>query len=1211
MRSEEMNLREPLKIGYYDPFDVLPSIRDDLVAHFPLSNLHWRHNPLRPVKSIPLLPVELVEEFPSLHAKITTENSKRSINVYARLMFVHASDLETYRSQLRPLINEWLKTLVKPHNVLWVIILISKAGKKDKKSTLIKMSVYDKLKMDFGPDGQHSLRLEMPPFDLNEHIFRIHQDYPDDVSKLEVYNHFIAILKLLILHTFSTRFTESSSAIERLTGSSDHNAVQALEIFREELRLASTFKDMRCLEESLGLYEKLYKELKKLSNTDKIEVPSFIKSIDFAKYDPESDFGSMDPYNLFCQSVENRAPIDVFGIKLGIFFKMSFLLQALANYASSISLSSMFISKLFQKVIALLNECSKTFDDSVYIDQWIYVTAEFYVHHPLALKLVELDKTQSSTQDQVANVTGILEYSAELKLLKRLILNKLAEKQGFESPTACIFLADVSLHEDMNKSSDNHEPIVDELACGLKDKESYEILFERLTVSAIQDYANCGRNKSIDILSIDLAMLHYRKGKYKQALEILQNSYEYFIRNGWNYVGGMVLEIFQDCIQHVNPEKKEQIFDTTLKLLASLHNENGTPRGINDYNLVKTKNERMKLFNELSLISKSLEQPHEFSISEFFEFEILPFIEISEVGKYFVKAKIKNMFGIQINVLRVSITISSADGRDGDTITFIGNDVFLNEYGFTMVNLYAKKFISDEFKTVAISVEVTENLRFSAGHDTSLDIFADNTVIHNTPIQDNNMLSTSILPGILRMYPVPGQFRIEIVSPKKLTLGSYGLECVVYTGSRPASNIILLLYTSSLGLQIFEKSNEFKIDMVQPNDRVKFMIDCSAESRTVEIQVDCQYEIEGEKFEYHMRDSHNLNLKLSVSVQDIFRATSIYSKFQIGCVDHINPMRVIKCDYKCTEGKYQVSSLSTITKDDMSLVVYENQPVYLFYKLVQTSDHFDPSDVLDFTIWYSDLLEECIDKVRNGLRQELDKRGSQKYFYLFAPLISELQFDLQKFSEDKDVYSPNVTYCSALMNERIIDHVHPDVRGELSDILQLLFKDGHLINLEGIDGSQEHYELYIPVSVPCINTLHRTEFKLAEKSHFVVGHPIHAKLFIYSSSRWSGLLATTVLASSSPKHATHESGRWFELTILNEEDWLSTGLKKQNFCVKSDDNTFEINLCLIPLNAGELVLPKVNIKPMDDDLYTMDLVQENGLETVLVTPELENVTFEF
>ncbi|GEQ69156.1 hypothetical protein JCM33374_g2827 [Metschnikowia sp. JCM 33374] len=1160
MRLEDINLRNPVKIGYYDPFDAFPPIRDEFVSKFPLSNLHWRYNPLKPIKSIPLLPVELEEEFPSLHTKKKPGISEPLSNVYTRLMFIHAADIDT------------------------------PAGKKDKKSTMIKTSIFDKLKIDFGPGGKQISLLDMPldvsdsTMGTRENILKVREEYVDDISKLEVYNEVIGTIKSSILHTFNQRFIESSSAIEKLQITSKQNPGDRLKLFQEKLKLASTFNDMRCLDESLELYEDLFLELRKLDLgvTEKTSMPAILKSIDYQNFDPENVSNDMTPYFQFCQAVNQRIPIDVYAVKLGLFLQISILLQSLSNFATSISISSIFISSILQKAIALLNDFSQSYPDSVEVDQWLFSMADFYLSLPLAQKLVELDKEQTENQVSSNSVTGILEYSAELKLLKRSILNKLATMRGFESPTACLFLVDVSLQEGSSeaKTHNEFELVSNELALSLGDQESYEDRFKQLTISAIQDYASCERIKTIDILSIDLAMLHYRRNEYKEALEILQNSYDYFIQNGWNYVGGMLLDIFLDCVQHTEPGSNEQFLRTTLKLFSSLNNKEGSPHGINDYNIVKNKSERLKLFHKLTSISESLESSHEFSLEDIFIVDVEPYINIRDGdGRYFIRVIIKNKFGIQIELPKVAVTLKSAEDSEGNTVDFMRRNVLVSEDDHTIVELYTNKFSSEIFKVDK----------------------------EGKVIPSKNGLSNLAL----QMFPFPDQFRLEIVSPRKINLGSCSLECVVHTGPKSVNNLSLVVSASTNGLKIYKETNDFSFDEVKANDKVNILFSCNTDSKMVEIQVMCRYEIDGEKFEYYLQDSYDLNLKISISVQDIFRAESIYSKFQIGCVSSQSPVRVNKCDYSCPKGKYKVTGSSTGKKKDMSIVVYGEQPAYLFYKLEPTTDDFNPTDVLDFTIQYSDLQKECEQIVQKALRKSLKNRTSQRYYFLLAPIILKLQFDLLRFSVDKTVFASNVNHCSVVMNEKISNHVPPENKEELTDILLSLFRDEILIKPEDTDSSIDENELYIPVSVPYLNMLHHTEFLLEEKSHYVVGGPIDTTLVINSSSKWSDLSSGTVLASSSPRQKLTTPRQAFELTILNEEDWIISGLKRQTFWVDEGEATTKVKICLIPLNAGELVLPKVAIKSVSDEACAMELVLENALETVLVIPELEDVTFAF
>ena len=1218
MKLEDINLRDPIKIGYYDPFSAFSSIKDDFSANFPLSNLHWRYNPLKPVKSIPLLPVRLVEEVPSLHAKNTSEISLPLDNVYARLMVVKSTDIDTYRSQVRPLIIEWLKSLVKPQNVLWAIILVNPAGKRDKKSSIIKMSIFDKLNMDFGHDGKQLLVLdirqeeEISPAHPRKQVLKVYEDYPDEISKLEVYNEVVGILKLLVLCTFDKRYMDSTRAIEKLKLTSKSNPADKIELLQEEMRLASTFNDMRCLDESLDLYETLYAELIHLGSGEasSTSIPTVLKNIDYTNFQPESITNEIDPYYQFCRAVEQRAPIDMFAVRLGLFAKISILLQMLANFATSISISSIYMSSLLQKATAFLNEVSQSSLDSIKKDQWLYAMADFYLNLPLARKLVELDKAQAEAGDGISNTSGILEYTAELKLLKRLLLSKFGKTQGFESPTNYVFLESVPIEPSENPKTDTHDLAVRELAESLKDQTAFEDSFASLTISAIEDFANCERIKTIDVLSIDLAMLHFKKREYKEALDILQTSYDYFIENGWNYLGGVLLEVFLECILHVKPENSTELMNTTLELFVSLNDCKGAPLGINDYNLIKNKSERLKLFHRLKSISESLDVYHESQLDRVFKVEVLPHIDMNaDDGRYYIQVKIQNKFGIEIDLLKVVVTFVSADDLSDISIPFTNTDISLSGEGYTLINLSTNLYYSESLKLDKISVEMTDKLVFSTMID-ACPTDGDHTVIHHTTTEEVSPRLPSPKSVTIQMFPFPELFRVEIMSPKAVSLGTNALECVVHNGPKDIENLAISIATSTHGLQLSDNSEQFNRDRLGAGKQMNLTFHCNTGVKIVGIKVTCHYEIDGERYEYHFQDSHDLSLKVSVSVQDIFRTESIYSKFQIGCVNSHNPVRIRKCDYKCTQQKFDVKRLSTIDKENLSLMAFGEQPAFVFYKVTPITRNFDSSDALDFMIQFSDLESECKQIVRAAIQLELKKRGKLKYMFMLTGILSELHFDLIQYSVENTVHVLNAASCSKYMNEIISRLIPPKDRSDISDVLLLILHDGQIIGPLDLllDALRE---LHISVPVPCLNTLHHVEFIVAEKGPYILGEPINTRLVVKSNSKWSGLLSNELLASSSPDRRLQRDLKAFELTVINEEDWLISGCKRQNIYIDSGEAINSFDVCLIPLNAGELLLPKVTMKAINDESGTMDVIQENGLETLSVIAKLENVAFTF
>ena len=167
MAIQDSEVSTTLKIGYYDPFDVFKLIQPSIESKLPLTNLHWKspaHN--SNLKSIPNLPVNLVEEVPK-RSKVLDDD------VLTRLMFIQCESIDIYKSQVRPLIKEWLRHLVRNTQCEWLIVLYVPLHSKDTNYHLIKTNIYNKLKTDFEKDGKYLAEVGIQISDDIDRCFRL------------------------------------------------------------------------------------------------------------------------------------------------------------------------------------------------------------------------------------------------------------------------------------------------------------------------------------------------------------------------------------------------------------------------------------------------------------------------------------------------------------------------------------------------------------------------------------------------------------------------------------------------------------------------------------------------------------------------------------------------------------------------------------------------------------------------------------------------------------------------------------------------------------------------------------------------------------------------------------------------------------------------------------------------------------------------------
>ena len=56
------------------------------------------------------------------------------------------------------------------------------------------------------------------------------------------------------------------------------------------------------------------------------------------------------------------------------------------------------------------------------------------------------------------------------------------------------------------------------------------------------------RRRTIDILSIEIGMLHYQRGEYRDAVDLFCSSYEYYIQTNWDCIGLHILRTFVNAL---------------------------------------------------------------------------------------------------------------------------------------------------------------------------------------------------------------------------------------------------------------------------------------------------------------------------------------------------------------------------------------------------------------------------------------------------------------------------------------------------------------------------------------------------------------------------------------------------------------------------------------------------------------------------------------
>lgn len=1221
-----------VRIGYYDPFGVYPHIQNEISKRLPLTNLHIRLKPNQPIKTISKLNIEFVEEVPKKSDYITHD-----IKTYVRLIFVQCDSLDKYRGQVRPLVREWLKNLVLKTNCSWMIVLyIPLDGKHRQGSSIIKTSFFDKLQHDFGPEGKE-MKTILPVGEESaksgkvgdgERVFKLKAHHEEDI-----FASLMLQLKSLLANSFVDRYHTFNELIHQR---------KLVEQFAAKLELYNLLKDMKLLQDSLLVNEELFADLDNLViqygdenfNHDLTLNSSTLANFNFDEFVNEEQLK---------QQLINLEKINLIQLKSLVFMNESFILQELASSAVSNSIASKHISKLYQRLMLFLNDSH--FNEC---HEFVYLLIDSFLNIPIVQQLLALVNDNVAEEQNDGNevpLIDILEMRAELKLFKRTVVSKIAklnniEIDGLRGDT----FEEVPLDGKETLAPTKLELQSTDLLSIVQDELSFVEFYFNLTEDIIGDFVKCNRVKSIDILSLDLAILNYNMGNYQECLDTLQNSYDYFIMNSWNFLGGILLEIYLGCVEKLNCKSDAseassgEILKTCLNLLACLVKRN-TSIGINSYKLVRDEKYVAQLFTKIDDSCKGMVEPLEFLLDDFFKVNVKPYVNEDESTNddvYFIEVDVYNSFNVPLKLSSMQVSLMD-DART--ELVFKSNDVELSASSNKQTfKLYTRDIKFGLFSCHRLVIALNEKLSFCHNYYSSEEVVPDNSIFNDSVIEYKSVLKHNSSSDILIFQSVD-KFQAQFLTSRVVELGTNEVSLVLTNGANDATNVEVQFLSSTNGVRLLQP--QLTIDKLGAKHAHTLQVPYTYfnDLKLINMQAQISYFVGDDKYTAQISYDVDTRLSVSVSVQDVFKTNFFYSKFQVGTVDAKLPIRLVL--QSLTSADYDIKLPSSSESDLSNLIAFGEQPITFFYKTTPNEGHFiDDEDKLDLCLSYTNLHEECEQVLEKFVLEFLQELHLVKFWYLIKDtILTKLQFDLNQYGVQNVLKIVNVQHLQ-LFAERIIDRYVEQVEDQMQ--LRKLFQNLALKDFTPLspDLSQIQHQLRIKVAVPILKYLHVVEYKY-EKKTYTVGEPIPVTLHIKTVTNWSAQSSTgpPMLAVSSPSRAANEvdsnDGKTsatddasavvppldnltlFQAMVQPDDNWLISGLKKQT--IKLQD-TFETELSLIPLHVGKLCLPKLTINPIDDEAASAgtitgsgnsDIEFVNGCETIMSVPDVRNIQFSF
>lgn len=832
---KQPSLAQKTTIAYFDPLNVYGDIKQELLKHVPLTNLHWNH-PLRPLRTINTLDVEFVEESAQAMAAPKHEMLGLSSTPCYKIIFIKCDDTDTYRSTVRPIIKEWIANSVTGVRdpVEWIIFHYVPPGSKAFLGNRFKYGVFDKIKADFNTESK------------KDRCVQIKHEYSSNAEKDEAWRNFSNRMKEGVLEAFSDRVDLYQDEINKLEAKKHILGWNFGKFFVLKEGLALAFERMSLFEDALLLYDELEEAFIQLNRQ---------KSV--TSFSAETLKTLSHPLLVVQKMSEIRHDIltndiSLFDFQCYLFSRQVYLLLCIAENSNSHSISALKIGELFLRLRSFLTEMNgmlNSFKQSVQsIAEWTFSVAQEF--------------QQASKYVDGGLVREVAEGRGELYLLIRKSIETIAATRNWNIEGV---LTEVSLDDKTTEVVDPDYHIQnDVLASYLESDKSFYSTYKSITEFALAEFDLADRVRTKNRLSAQLALLDYQLGNYAEAAKSLESIPGLYGRQGWNLISSSLLLVYVQCLKKL--DRKEAILANSLELLSR-----------SDYLTPAEIGEHIKYVQELSdTVSFSA------TLDNFFECSIDPHVtSVTGKDEYCMEVTLTNPLKQDFKFDTGTITMRNIkDTTDILTFDISSENGIVAKGGINKFHFKTKKFVRANFKVTGMFLtkgKLTLTKNFSEASPIIIQLYPAPYNFHAKfclpPTVDLNerRLGLHISSGQNQISKCKITFKSVTVGLKLMSLKAQNepdinKDLVVETHEgRPP--VITFEDLKPNSIAVLTVPYMFEYDL--PHVRLKAFIQYTTQ--------------DNETFSNVIDQNIDIALALSVNVQDFYKLDKLFSKFTMSC----------------------------------------------------------------------------------------------------------------------------------------------------------------------------------------------------------------------------------------------------------------------------------------------------------------------------------------
>ncbi|SCU79610.1 LAFA_0B04324g1_1 [Lachancea sp. 'fantastica'] len=1091
-----------IKFSYFDPFDVFESIRKELEDRLPFKSLHWKpvNESLRTISS---LPVGLVRE---TDEKSGSDCSKQPLILF---LVINCTSIDDYRAKIRPLVRQWLPPSNgtgdedSSHGMPVKRIALIHTNSSVSGSNIFKTFMFsEKFSKDF-------------PFLTAIEIKTI---YKSEKEKMDFWNGTLNRLRRYTMEVFEQRLayleTQRSSIATGETG-------QLAAIQENILNLFLSFHlNDEASRELESLKHTLFQNMAAASPTGELEIPFQISPND-----------ERARSNSFKMDLDNQKYSTTFGLNKFFFLKQCELIQSTHAQAAR-------NARLYQLTKSFLKTIGRHFRGSPLLNnfKWSFVAS--------LLESSIFDSAESHSYREIV---------ADLKILQRDCWIDLAyASKGFKL-----------LHRTYPAGGSKTQ--LESLNATFRDEETFHksYFFATKEIITLLNGHNSKKYRTVDLLSVELGLLHYQREEYHMAISILHPCHEYYKGSSWNLLAYHLLECFIDCLIKCPEVETLAIGDENVPAPTVLSNSI-----LDLLTSVKTDDLKSYWWDRFIEINEGCDGSLIYPLTNLFDFDIQGKLIVTRPNHFGLKVKITNdKIPKSVEVRKMQLRFKSSDDN---ILEFDLQDVTVKP-GENAVFLECTRIYFGIVKIVSLTCTVGKTIfcqEFSPddGRVTELErpIEARNFEIIAAPSNKFEIGKTSINLKYFNNERVE-KFKltltaIEISSKAPLSFDKDGRQLSKEIEGFGISNVDLFGLPSG----DFQLKQELAFKMSDYPDK-----------------------------DFYQRDVKDIKstLPVSVSVEDIVLDGMFYFKFLINSSSPTEPILLHKSSLSSLRPeKYSISG-GFIPKCSLLVKNGESDTCYSFFQVsTKPSERFASEDLFHLNVAFNTLKDQLDHLVTNailiqGNPQLASKMESYRDTWnsmiltrlVYDYSLFESTFSLKLVSDESYVNDLNL-----LLNSRIHDVQFLEASTKCLQAIQKGFQFSRL-EIDEYTKDLVPSMLLVPVTLPRLSHFFSVNLK-CEK-----GPGLTLELGQVMSFSLSVKDAAVDWQTTSSKANNHI------LELFNSSEWLIDG--KRRFSIEGESDAHTINM--IPLRRGYLKYPKIEITENGRKISEVNYCNSNEVTLVL------------